>query len=144
VKAGGKTASELSTEIAARLKENYLQSPSVSVLIDDSVSQRVTVEGAVTQSGIYPVQGKTTLMQALALAQGPDNKVADLKHVMVFRTIDSKRAGAMFNVDAIRKGAAQDPLIYGGDTVIVYDSKAKQAWLGFVSILPGLGVFGYL
>lgn len=143
VTAGGKTASQLSIDIANKLGEKYLQSPQVSVQIDEAVSQRVTVSGAVVESGIYSLKGPTTLNQALALAKGPDMKVANLKHVAIFRQIDGKSARAVFDLEAIREGKAADPEVYGGDSIIVQGSGAKQFWREFIQALPAFSVFAY-
>jgi len=140
---GGKTAQEASMEIAARLSERYLQSPSVSMTIDEAVSQRVTVTGAVAESGIYALKGRTSLLQALSMAKGPDQKYANLKQVVVFRMVDGRRSAALFDVAAIGVGKAEDPEIFGGDTIVVATSKSKTAWRELVSALPGIGAFAY-
>lgn len=137
----GKTTSQLAEEIKVALSERYLQSPRVSVLIKEAVSQTVTVAGAVMESGVYPLRGRTTLVEAVAMAKGPDPRLANVKRVVVFRMIEGKRAAAMFDLAAIRDGKAEDPRIYGGDTVIVQGSSAKGFWRELVPVLPGLGVF---
>ena len=143
VDAGGKTSREVSRVITTRLNEKYLQSPNVTVLIDDAASQRITVFGAVMESGIYTLRGPTTLVQAIALAKGPDNKLANLKQVAVFRQTGGRRSAALFDVTAIRNGTASDPDIFGGDTIIVQSSRQKSAWRELISALPGLGIFAY-
>lgn len=143
VTAAGKTAQELSTEIAGLLGDKYLQSPHVSVLLNEAVGQRVTVTGAVMESGVFNMKGPTTLLQAISMAKGPDPKSADLKQVAIFRVIEGRRARAVFNVDAIRKGTAEDPEIQGGDTVVVANSRSKGVWREVVGFLPSLGVFAW-
>ncbi len=59
--ASGKSARELSQEMGERLS-GYLVNPQVSVVVSSSVSQQVTVEGNVTQPGIYDIAGPTTLL----------------------------------------------------------------------------------
>lgn len=142
VQAGGKTAPQLSTEIAARLKENYLQSPQVSVLVAEATSQKITVEGAVIQPGVYDISGPTTLLQAVAMARGPD-RVADLRRVAIFRTIDGKRAAAVFDLNAIRRGQAPDPAVAGNDVVVVQGSGAKSVWQDVIRAAPIIGVFRF-
>jgi polysaccharide export outer membrane protein len=140
VQVGGRTAQEVSTEVASRLGD-YLQSPHVAVTIEEAVSQRVTVTGAVVESGIYSLKGPTSLLQAVSMAKGPDQKVADLKQVAVFRVIDGQRNAAIFDLDAIRKGKGNDPEILGGDIIVVPTSASKSAWRELVAAMPGFGIF---
>jgi polysaccharide export outer membrane protein len=141
VKVGGRTAEEVSTEVANRLGEKYLESPNVTVSIEEAVSQRVTVTGAVIESGIYALRGPTSLLQAVSLAKGPDAKVADLRQVAVFRVIKGEREIAIFDLDAIRRGTKPDPEILGGDTVVVPASNSKNVWNQIIGALPAFGVF---
>jgi polysaccharide export outer membrane protein len=143
VTAGGKTAGELSTEVAERLGDKYLEAPQVSVVIEDAVSQRITVTGAVTEAGVFSLKGPTTLLQAVAMAKGVDVKSANTKHVAIFRQIDGRNERAVFDLKAISLGQAQDPQVLSGDSVVVEGSEGKQFWHELVTALPAIGVFAY-
>ncbi len=69
VQAAGLTSEELEEALAAKLAQDYLQNPQVSVFIKEFTSQRVTVEGAVKKPGVYPLKGRTSLLQTLATAE---------------------------------------------------------------------------
>lgn len=140
VRAAARTSAELSQEIAERLDARFLVDPQVSVIVSSSVSQKVTVEGSVTEPGVYEVRGQTTLLEALAMAKGP-SRVAALDEVAVFRTIDGERMGAMFDVEAIRRGDAADPEILGNDTVVVGLSNVKAIWRDALAAIPALAIF---
>lgn len=140
VRAGGHTVPELQEIIAAKLKKGYLQDPQVSVFVKDFISQQVTVNGSVAKPGIYPLTGKTSLLQALALAGGM-NDLALHSGVVVFRTVDGKRMGAVFNMDKITDGEAPDPQVYAGDIVVVAKSGAKNALSNFIKAAPAIGLF---
>lgn len=142
VRAQGRTAVELSREIERLLARNYLVRPQVSVAVVSSVSQRITVEGNVTDPGVYEISGGTTLLQALARAKSP-TRVAKLDEVVVFRNIDGRRAGAVFNVEDIREGRAGDPQLVGGDTVVVGFSAVKGAFRDFLSAAPLVNAFRF-
>ena len=142
MQANGKTAQQLSADIADKLGKSYLQSPQVSVMVVEANSQKITVEGAVNQPGVFPVTGPTTLVQAIAMARGPD-KTADLKKVAIFRTVEGKRAVAVFDLGAIRSGRAPDPTVYGSDIVIVEGSGAKTMWQSVIQAVPLVGVFRF-
>lgn len=136
VQAGGKTISELEAMIAAKLEEGFLQNPQVTVFVKEFSSQRVTVEGAVKQPGIYPITGRTSLLQALALAKGFE-ELAEQRSVVVFRTIEGKRMAAMFDIRAIRAGEVEDPQVYGDDIVVVDRSGTRSALKTVVDSLRG-------
>lgn len=139
VHAAGKTANELSRELATRL-ETSLVNPQVTVVIASSVSQQITVEGNVTQPGVYDIGGSTSLLQALAQAKSP-TRVARLDQVVVFRTANGQRTGAVFDVRKIRVGAAPDPQLMGGDVVVVGFSAVKGAFRDFLTTAPFLNLF---
>lgn len=140
VTAAGKTTSELSGEIAGKLRAGFLQSPQVSVIVNDSVSQKVTVDGAVAEPGVFELKGRTTLMQAVAMARGP-SKDANLKHVAVFRNVGDQRTVAVFDLASIRAGRAADPDIYGSDVVVVESSALKGVFREILSAIPALAIF---
>lgn len=139
VRAQGKTASELSAEMASRLGR-FLVDPQVTVSVASSVSQRVTVEGAVTQPGVYDVKGSSSLLEALALARSP-TRVAKLNEIVVFRNINGERHGAVFDLKRIRAGIDPDPEILGGDVVVVGFSFVQEAWRDILTAAPILNVF---
>lgn len=140
VMAGGKTIPELETLVAEKLSEGYLQNPQVSVFVKEFTSQQVTVSGTVKKPGIYPITGKTTLLQALAMAEGL-TELADLGGVVLFRTVDGKRMAAVYDINEITGGRMEDPQIYGDDIVIVEQSGSKTAFRRIIESIPALGVF---
>lgn len=140
VAAAGKTTSELSAEIARRLGAKYLVNPQVTVAVSGSVSQKVVVQGAVTEPGVYEIKGRTTLLEALSMAKG-ETRIAMLKEVVVFRTVGGTRMGAVFDVASIRTGEAEDPEILGNDVVVVAQSNAKSVWRDVLGAVPILNVF---
>jgi len=145
VQAGGLTALELEESIAGKLAENYLQDPQVSVFIKEYVSQRVIVEGAVEKSGVYPLTGKTTLIQAIAMASGLD-AMADESQVKIFRTRQDsgKKDMTVHDLRAIRAGKAEDPVIHGNDVIVVEKSGSRTAIKGIADTLRGFLTFGTL
>ena len=133
----GKTPQQLAVEIAHKLGEKYLQSPQVAILVKKANSQKVVVEGEVGQPGVYPITGRTTLLQAVALAKGA-NAYADYKHVSVYRYVDKKRYSEEFSLDAIRRGKQPDPEIFGNDVVVLQRSGIKSALRDYVQPLSSV------
>ncbi len=125
------------------LGKRYLRSPQVTVYVKEYNSQRVTVEGAVRRPGVYPIRSKTSLLYAMALAGGLDENVAD-PNIVVFRRVEGKRFAARFNIDEIRSGQAEDPVLREGDVVVVSTSQIKNALNSFLKILPAATLFAPL
>lgn len=141
VQAGGLTVQELEAAIAGKLDAAFLQNPQVSVFIKEFASQRVTLEGAVRKPGIYPLTGKTTLLQAIALAEGLD-QMADLRGVVIFRKVNGQKLSARFNLKEIRAGRSEDPQVYGDDIIVVDQSGGKTIWRRVVESIPIFNIFG--
>lgn len=142
VRGAGRTSGELSQDIAAHLAARYLRNPQVTVTVTEAASQKITVDGAVTKPGVYEMRGSTSLLQAVAMAEGP-TRVADLTKVAVFRTIGDRRSVALFDLAAIRQGRASDPAVYGDDIVVVDTSRMSSVMREVLAALPGLAVFTY-
>lgn len=140
VQAGGRTIPELERDIGEKLAQDYLQNPQVTVFVKEFTSQRITLEGAVKKPGIYPITGKTTLLQAVAMAEGLD-PLADLNGVVVFRQVNGKRMAAVFDMRRLRSGRSADPQIYGDDVIVVEQSGSKTALRRFIEAVPGIGLF---
>lgn len=140
VTAAGRTASELAGLIARLYGARYLEHPQVSVTVVQSVSQKVVVQGEVNQPGVYDLHGSATLLEAISMAKG-ETKTAAIREVAVFRTVDGRRMGALFDIRAIRRGEAADPQLLGSDMVIVGQSGARSAWRDMLSTAPILSVF---
>lgn len=144
VMAGGRTIPELEEDLAKRYANGFLQDPQVSVFVKEFTSQRVTLEGAVAKPGIYPITGRTSLLQAIALAGGVDDKVADLGGIVLMRQVDGKRQAAVFDLRQVRRGTMPDPQVYGDDIIVVEQSGSKTAMRRFIESMPVLGIFSWL
>ena len=140
VQAAGKSAGEVSDEIAKRLGDRFLENPQVTVTVEVAVSQKVTVEGSVMQPGVYEIKGPTSLLEAIALAHGT-TRTASLSQIAVFRVVNGQRVGGVFNLSSIRRGAASDPEIIGNDVVVVGFSFVKSGWRDLLTAVPFVSIF---
>lgn len=140
VAAADLTTAQLDDSLTRRLGEKYLENPDVSVGIKSSTRRSVTVDGAVNRAGSFPVNGPTTLMQAVAAAggTGPD---ANPRRVAIFRQIGGKRQAAAFDLTSIRRGEAEDPQVYAGDIVVIDGSSLKALQKQLLNSLPLLSIF---
>lgn len=84
VKAEGLTAEGLARALEGKLAP-YLQGPRVSVILHEVNAARVFVTGEVLHPGAYPLRGRMTVVQALALAGGL-SPFADSESLLVIRT----------------------------------------------------------
>ena len=140
VRGAGRTAGEMSSDIADRLAAQYLRDPQVTVTVKEAANQKITIDGAGTKPGVYEMRGSTSLLQAVAMAEGP-TRVADLTKVAVFRTIEGQRSVALFDLTAIRQGRAPDPAVLGDDVVVVDTSRLSVALREILGAVPALAVF---
>lgn len=123
----GFTAQQAEAAIAAKYAEKYLQDPQVSVFIKEFTTQRITIEGAVTRPGIYPVTGQLTLLRALALAGG-GSRYADLSEINLFRSVNQEPTQKLtFDLEKIRLGELPDPAIMADDVIVVTRDTARTA-----------------
>jgi polysaccharide export outer membrane protein len=142
IQAGGLTQQQLEAQIAQKLQERYLQDPQVSVFIKEFVSQRVTVSGSVAKAGVFPISGKTTLMQAIAMAGGLD-KLADETDIKVFRDRrDGSREVLAFDLVPIREGRQEDPVLSTSDVIVVGKSSGRAAFKDITEAIRDISVFG--
>jgi len=135
VEAANLTTDQLDDKLSKLLGQKYFEHPDVSVAIKQSTAHVVTIDGAVTSSGQFPVAGSMTLIQAIALAKGTTED-ANARRVAVFRTIDGQRQAAAFDLTSIRRGEAPDPQIYPGDIIVVDGSKIKAAEKQILQAIP--------
>ena len=140
IEAANITTAELDDRLTAKLGEKYLENPDVAVSIKKSTARVVTVDGAVRESGSFPVAGPMSLIQAVALAKGPTEE-ANPRRVAVFRTIQGQRQAAAFDLTAIRRGQSPDPQIYPGDIIVVDGSGIKAFQKQVLQNLPILSIF---
>ncbi len=145
VKVGGLSVEEAEKLIADGLGKDYLQDPHVSIFVAEYESQKFTVEGEVKDPGVFPIKGPTTLLQAIAMADGLD-KLADSEGIVLFRKDSNtgKTAGFIVDIEKLRTGEKEDPLLANGDVVVVPRSGSKAFIESFSNTLRGFIGFGVL
>ncbi|MEW4468809.1 polysaccharide biosynthesis/export family protein [Parasphingorhabdus sp. JC815] len=135
VEASGLTPDELGNELEKRLQGRYVRNPQVTVNLEETVSQVITVDGQVVQPGLYPVIGRMTLMRAVATAGGTA-EFAKLNDVVIFRNVNGKQLAGLYNLKAIRRGAYSDPEVFANDIVVVGDSQARRFFRDIIQASP--------
>lgn len=140
VQALGRTPPELSQVLQEKFGATYLRNPNVQVAVKEATAQTFTVDGSVKNPGVYKIVGQTTLIKAVASASGVSED-ADTGSVVVFRQINGQRMAAKFNLAAIRRGNAEDPVIYGNDIVVVDGSRARAVYKELLQAFPLFAIF---
>jgi polysaccharide export outer membrane protein len=140
IRAVDMTTAQLQTQIEQALSQRYLRDPDVTITVRESSRRNITVDGSVRQPGVYPINGPTTLLQAVALARGTDDN-ANPRRVAVFRQIEGRRMAAAFDLTAIRRGNAENPVIYTGDIIVVDGSSLRAIQREIMSTIPLLSIF---
>ena len=128
-------------DIAARYSKSYLQSPQVSLSLVKS-SQRVTVSGAVRGPSVLTLENPLTLSMAIAQSGGT-NDIANSERIHVARIAGDRVEDNIFNLKEIQAGNASNPMLRGGDIVVVEDSTARLALKEVKDILPLAAISGF-
>jgi polysaccharide biosynthesis/export protein len=134
VQVAGRTTPEAEQIIAGKLKQKYLQSPQVSVQVK-TYGKRITVSGAVGGPRVLADDGNTTLSQAIATAGGV-SEIGNSDRVHVAISKDQHVQDNIYNLDDIQAGKVQDPLLHGGDIVVVERSGVRVAFKEIGALLP--------
>lgn len=119
VRAAGKTTEQIATEVRTKLR-SVLEVPQVTVTVAQAVSARFYVVGEVAVSGAFPLTGRITILQALALAGG-FREFAKRDRIVVIRERRGERQAIVFNFRDLEAGInlEQNIAVEAGDTLIV-------------------------
>jgi polysaccharide export outer membrane protein len=120
VRASGKTPDALSREIGERLA-NYIHDPAVTVIVQQARSHRFNIIGDVLRPGSYSLDGRTTVLDAIAVAGG-FREFAKVTHIYIVRAKAERSSRRIrFNYKAAVRGNSRelDLRLKPGDTVIV-------------------------
>lgn len=120
VQVGGLTPAAAEARIGSLLQSGgFLRKPQVNILVTQFQAQMVSVLGEVNRPGRYPIEGKRTLTDMLALAGGANEDGADT--IDLIRTRDGKTTKVVVNlVDMVQGGAIdQNYELRGGDLIYV-------------------------
>lgn len=126
---------EATERINSQLRAGHVRNPQAAVNLEESVSDFVTIDGQVQQPGNYPIVAGMTLMRGVAAARGA-SEFAQLREVLIHRTVNGRQMVALYDLQAIRRGAYADPILYPNDVVLVGDSPGRRLLQQIVQISP--------
>lgn len=117
VQAAGLTPMQLRDAIAKRLSE-YVPSPSVSVIVNDVRSFKVSVIGEVARPARYELKSRASVLDVLALAGG-FNQFANRARLVVLRTEGDKQVRVPFNYNRVVAGEEENVYLRPNDIILV-------------------------
>lgn len=124
---------DLSTaEAEARLanlleKGGFVKRPQVNMLITSLQSQQVSVLGYVNRPGRYPMEGKRSIVDVLALAGGVNGDGADT--ISVIRHRDGKPIQETIDLASIVRSADMDKNFELGGGDVIYVERAPRFYI---------------
>lgn len=140
VAVSGRSLEDVSREIERAYGARYLRNPQATVSLLQSLPQLITVDGEVTQPGVFEYRPGYTLVSAVALARGT-TQTAKFNEVLVFRTTNGQRLVGRFDITAVRAGRMPDPQLLPGDQIVVGFSRVRGAYRDILQTAPLIGVF---
>ena len=140
VRLAGLTKVQAERRLIELLGANLLQNPQVSIFIKEFTNRRITVEGEVNKQGVFPLTGKITILQAVALAGGFGEK-AKLDSVALFRKQDGGGRVYYLDINLIRGGKVNDPFVMNDDRIVVQRSAEKSLTVEGEVNKPGIFTF---
>jgi polysaccharide export outer membrane protein len=119
VKVGGISVPEAEHSIAKLLENGrFIKQPQVNIIIEQFISQQVSVLGEVLKPGRYPLDHPSTLTDLLAIAGGVTENGSD--QVTVISHKDGKSSRQEYDVrDIFRKNGSPDIGVTSGDIIYV-------------------------
>ena len=136
VKVGGLAVSDAEKKIAGLLiSGGFVLKPQVNILVTGQNSQQVSVLGQVAKPGRYPIDGKQSLIDILALAGGVLPEGSDTVFLIRNRNGEKQRE-AVDLINMVRSGNLQKDLNLKTDDV-VYVERAPRFYVYGEVLKPG-------
>jgi polysaccharide export outer membrane protein len=120
IQAAGQTPLQLEQQIASKLK-NYIAEPEVTVMVQQSNSQKFNILGQVAKPGSFPLNNSMTVLDAIALAGG-FRDFAKQKSIYVLRqNPGGGETRIPFNYKSVIAGkkSSQNIQLQARDTIVV-------------------------
>lgn len=125
VPVAGLSAAAAEKKIASLLEAgNFVKKPQVNVIVTAVQSQQVSVLGQVNRPGRYPIEGKRSLIDLLAMAGGINSEGGD--RLSLIRTRDGKTTREEIDViEMVRNGQLNKDYVLSGNDVLYVERAPK-------------------
>ena len=119
VQASGRTPEQLGDAIREAARK-YVEDPNPTVIVKEIKSRRVFITGRIEKPGPYPLNGRTTILQLIAMAGGL-REFVDGKDISLMRSEKDKQTVFDFNYqDVVKKRYLHQNIeLKPGDVVVV-------------------------
>lgn len=128
IEVGGLSPNAAEKKIAGLLESGgFIRKPHVNLIVTMMQSQQLSVLGQVNKPGRFPIDGKRSLTDVLAMAGGLNADAAD--KVTLIRTRDGKTSKDSIDLLAIVRStdAANNPQLFPGD--VIYVERAPRFYI---------------
>jgi polysaccharide export outer membrane protein len=118
--AAGQTPAQLEEAIRTKL-QSLMQNPQVTVMVQEVRSQRFSIMGEVNRPGAYPLNGKMSVLEAIAAAGGLRDFAKTKKMYILRRGNDGSTSRVKVDYKGLVEGKVDDPAmtLQPRDTVVV-------------------------
>lgn len=119
VQAAGLTPVQLRDNLAKRFGD-FIDSPTVSVMVMEANSFKVFISGQIKKPGVYRLRNETTILQIISLAEG-FTEWANQKEIIIIRKEKGSEKRLVVNYKKIISGEdlGSNILLKSGDTIII-------------------------
>lgn len=120
VEVAGRSPQQLGVELGESLRR-FVEDPRVTVAVAQANSARFYIIGQVARPGVYPLTGRVSVIQALALAGG-FLPFAKRDKVAIVRDMNGVQTRVPINYEKLEKGKnlqQLNVLLQAGDTIVV-------------------------
>jgi polysaccharide biosynthesis/export protein len=118
VLANGRTSIQVRDEITSRLLR-YMNSPVVTVTVQEIRSRKINVIGEIMKPGSFPLSDSMTVIDAIALAGGFKEFAKESKIYVLRRNDDGTTTRLPFNYKKAIRGGGPTLALQTRDTVVV-------------------------
>jgi len=117
--AAGITVEQLQKDLTEKLVK-YVPQPVVTIMVKQSLGNRIFVIGKVNRPGEYPSSRNIDVMQALSMAGGP-TPYASVNKIKILRRENGELKSFPFKYSKVEEGEdmEQNIVLQGGDVVVV-------------------------
>ena len=112
-------------------------------MINVPVAKEISVLGYVKRPGRFPLTRRTTVMEAIAMAEGLREREATATDCVLKRQTADGTAFIPLDLEAISDGTSPNLQLLPNDVVEVRQSSTRHAVLEFLDLFKGLFTFGY-
>ena len=121
VRIGGNTATAAQEGLAEALGKYLKDTPTVTVMVQQLLGNKVYILGKVNRPGEYPINRPTDVMQALAIAGGLNTFAAENSINILRRNSAGEQISIPFEYGDVKKGKELQTniMLQSGDIVVV-------------------------